>query len=244
MNRAMIHDEMLGKRFGKLLVLRSFSEKDKEGCKKLVCQCDCGNLTVVTAKNLKSGNTKSCGCMRHDISLSSHKDMTGMRFGKLLVMSRAGTSKNRTATWNCLCDCGNECVVSGSYLRQGDTTSCGCFQKERISQRSSKDLTNMKFGKLTALHRAKVKTKKRGVEWVCRCECGNTCIAVCEDLCSGGVKSCGCLQSSGEKQISDILKSYGVRFVRQMRFDDCKDVRTLPFDFYLPELRVAIEFQG
>jgi len=61
-------------------------------------------------------------------------DLTGQRFGRLVVVGRADPAcdKHGTARWRCLCDCGNEKDVRGSDLRRGRTTSCGCLQKERV----------------------------------------------------------------------------------------------------------------
>ena len=65
-------------------------------------------------------------------------DETGNRYGHLLVMEYVGISKNRghLALWKCLCDCGNESVVRGSRLRQGETKSCGCGQWSDYSSRT------------------------------------------------------------------------------------------------------------
>ena len=52
-------------------------------------------------------------------------DLTGQRFGKLVVISRESRYR-REATWRCLCDCGKETVVRGDVLRRGTTNSCGC----------------------------------------------------------------------------------------------------------------------
>ena len=61
------------------------------------------------------------------------KDLTDMRFGKLTVLRRNPSNKNGYATWVCLCDCGNECVVISSNLTTGRTQSCGCLHKERFT---------------------------------------------------------------------------------------------------------------
>lgn len=53
--------------------------------------------------------------------------MVGERYGRLLVVRREGSDKKRQATWLCRCDCGKTVVVTGVYLRNGDTKSCGCF---------------------------------------------------------------------------------------------------------------------
>lgn len=60
-------------------------------------------------------------------------DLTGQRFGRLTVVSRAKNTKCRHPRWKCRCDCGSMPVVSGNDLRRGHTESCGCLQKERTS---------------------------------------------------------------------------------------------------------------
>jgi hypothetical protein len=56
------------------------------------------------------------------------KDLTGQRFGKLVVLARAGSSKNGKATWLCVCDCGNKTIATGNNL-QNQTRSCGCLSR-------------------------------------------------------------------------------------------------------------------
>ena len=64
-------------------------------------------------------------------------DLTGQRFGRLLVVSSA-TAKHNRARWNCLCDCGKTCVATGKYLRQGKKRSCGCLQRESSLENAKK----------------------------------------------------------------------------------------------------------
>ena len=63
------------------------------------------------------------------------KDITGQRFGRLVVIRRYGTNNDKRATWLCQCDCGNTVVVSGKQLRQGYTKSCGCLNRESATDR-------------------------------------------------------------------------------------------------------------
>lgn len=65
--------------------------------------------------------------------MSAYKDMSGLRFGRLTVLSRAENSSRGNARWNCICDCGNKVVVSGGKLREGKTKSCGCLWKEKFT---------------------------------------------------------------------------------------------------------------
>lgn len=62
-------------------------------------------------------------------------DLHGGRFGRLTVLSRAGSYKKGNIVWLCRCDCGNELPVLGQRLRVGKTRSCGCLNKELIKQR-------------------------------------------------------------------------------------------------------------
>jgi hypothetical protein len=57
-------------------------------------------------------------------------DMVGMRFGKLVVIERAGSDKYHKPLWRCKCDCGAETIVLGGVLRRGDSRSCGCLVAE------------------------------------------------------------------------------------------------------------------
>ena len=54
------------------------------------------------------------------------KDLTGRRFGKLVVKEFAGI-KNGNALWRCECDCGNEYIGTRDHLVSGNTRSCGCL---------------------------------------------------------------------------------------------------------------------
>lgn len=90
------------------------------------CRCDCGQQTVVSSDNLKSGHTQSCGCSWHEKRLP-RKNLVGKRFGMLRVLTFAGRREGRgDSYWKCACDCGNESEASGYNLACGATRSCGC----------------------------------------------------------------------------------------------------------------------
>lgn len=71
--------------------------------------------------------------------MSAVVDITGQRFGRLVVIERAG-SKNGKAYWLCKCDCGKTVTVNGQTLRSGGVKSCGCLRKENSP--SYRDGTN------------------------------------------------------------------------------------------------------
>lgn len=63
-------------------------------------------------------------------------DLTGKRFGRLVVLEQAeyhiDKKGRKTKMWKCKCDCGNETIVRHGGLQKGTTTSCGCFHKEIV----------------------------------------------------------------------------------------------------------------
>lgn len=66
--------------------------------------------------------------------MSKLKDLTGQRFGKLVVIKREPNyNKNRSARWLCVCDCGNQTVVRSGSLLRGGTKSCGCLKREHMT---------------------------------------------------------------------------------------------------------------
>lgn len=66
-------------------------------------------------------------------------DLTGQRFGRLTVISRAENSRDNHVRWNCRCDCGNVAeAVRAGHLKSGNTTSCGCAHIEDLRQRTTK----------------------------------------------------------------------------------------------------------
>ena len=72
-------------------------------------------------------------------------NLTGQKFGRLLVVNK-GESKKGRVYWNCKCECGNDVVASTTQLKSGNTQSCGCLLKERISEtHKTHGLTKTRF---------------------------------------------------------------------------------------------------
>ena len=91
-------------------------------------------------------------------------DLTGQRFGKLLVLGPAANIGTRTA-WHCRCDCGQETVAKTCHLRGGHVTSCGCAGGPDIQKR-------LNFVDGTCVEMLRAKTVRRnntsgvpGVDW-------------------------------------------------------------------------------
>jgi len=65
-------------------------------------------------------------------------DLTGKKFNRLLILSRAENGSSGAVRWLCECDCGNKTIVAGGDLKRNRTKSCGCYniEKSAIMNRS------------------------------------------------------------------------------------------------------------
>lgn len=131
-----------GNKHRRLTVLYRDAEWDKIRTNtqiKWVCQCDCGNIISVEANKMRSGHTKSCGCLQKERARQGRFiNEEGNKYGKLTVLEFAGWSNKRGSTWKCQCECGNIVIVEGTNLKTGNTKSCGCIRRsygeERVEQ--------------------------------------------------------------------------------------------------------------
>jgi len=87
-------------------------------------------------------------------------DLTGKRFGRLTVVERAENNRHKKPQWRVRCDCGNEKIVLGLSLANGDTQSCGCLNSELSSERNSTH-GDSRVGKRTRLYRIWTDMKRR-----------------------------------------------------------------------------------
>lgn len=65
-------------------------------------------------------------------------DLTGQRFGRLVVEGFSHKGKDGHSMWKCRCECGNIKVINGTSLKYGRSKSCGCLHNELLSDRNFK----------------------------------------------------------------------------------------------------------
>ncbi len=117
--------DLTGQEYGRLTVLSPAGTIDGDATWR--CRCESGNEVTVRTTSLRSGNTRSCGCLVREANRAREMDLAGRRFGRLTVLEPARNACGRAA-WNCRCDCGNEVVVRTGDLTSGGTKSCGCVE--------------------------------------------------------------------------------------------------------------------
>lgn len=209
------------------------------------CRCECGNKITATSNTLTTGRTKSCGCYIKEIG--RHKDLTGRRFGSLVVLymeTKRKISQNTLVYWRCLCDCGNYTITSSKSLVNDGTKSCVECGHKRTANSNFINLQGVRFGKLT-VSGLYSKSKSNTTKWLCQCDCGNRTVVITASLQNGTTTSCGCLL---ESKIASVLKAYFLdnrqAITEYKILKNPKTNRYLPYDIYIPSDNAYIEING
>ena len=132
-------EDLTGRRFGRLTVVGP-AVKERSRKRFWRCICDCGNQITAEGSHLKSGHTKSCGCYRRELPRQRQHNLTGRRYGRLLVLGPVLEPDGSVQNWECLCDCGKKVICYKENLYSGATKSCGCLQAEQRKETVRKSI--------------------------------------------------------------------------------------------------------
>lgn len=207
-------EQLEGKNFGNLEVV----EYDKEK-KKWKCQCSCGNITYVATRNLKTGNTKSCGCMKNAVGTKRPRkhileDLLYKDVGQLRITNI--NKENNTVYCFCL-ECNKqtielsmdkvlEMIKSRKKSFTCEIDGCTHTRKTKTNRTSNSIKENERFGQLTVKKRLDNKVLKTNKSFssipmfLCQCDCGKQIEVQGRYLINGNTKSCGCQRNKGLKK--------------------------------------------
>lgn len=144
--------------------------------------------------------------IKEEKTMSRLIDLTNQTFGKLTVLKQdPKRASGGNVKWICQCECGNITSVSGTSLRNGKTTSCGCNAKSanRKGTREYVDLTGQQIGEWTVLEKVKIPGRKNAT-YLCRCSCGTERVVEGRHLKDGSSKSCGCQRKIDNPSVKDL----------------------------------------
>lgn len=154
--------DLKGNVFGRLTAIERVG-KDKSNRALWRCVCECGNEKIVTSGNLRNGNVRSCGCLAKESAAAVGRaciiDLTGQRFGRLVVLKQTEQKRYGETSWVCLCDCGKQTITTTGSLRSGACRSCGCLHREAAREQGLKSTTHGLTG--TRLYRIWANMKTR-----------------------------------------------------------------------------------
>ena len=179
--------------------------------------------------------------------MSALKNIIGQQFNNWLVLERAENTKSGNAQWLCECQCENKTrqIVIGSSLRNGKSKRCQICNNKKTGERSRKDYTGQKFGKLTAIKYSGESTFEGNAIWECKCDCGRITKVSSANL--GRTISCGMCgpHSKGELKIEKILNDNNISFKTQYSSPDLLSNKNsrLYFDFFVDN-KYIIEYDG
>ncbi|MGL5692695.1 MAG: hypothetical protein ACRCXA_01365 [Peptostreptococcaceae bacterium] len=156
-----------------------------------------------------SKNTLSKILKEYNLSTRSKVDENiGKRFGKLVVLERVENTIEGRKVYKCKCDCGNITKIKGKYLYNGDTKSCGCYEKDfrQLQEKNYKEALKKvgeKHGMLTIID-VEMGTNRQAYYMICRCECGSVSRKIYSNIVKGRIVSCGCYASEmRSKQLTE-----------------------------------------
>lgn len=184
--------DLSNQKFGRWTVLHR-TKDNKHGQIMFRVKCDCGFLSDVKAFSLKSGDSKSCGCLKNELLSERMKkqwkeglfnskrknkkmicykdnftDLSGQRFHRWTVLKREQNDLCGKVVYSCKCDCGYIGNVNAGDLRRGHSKSCGCIKIEFVGElnrtgRNKRRKTNDRISE----------SNTRKFEMVCNQDAGN-----------------------------------------------------------------------
>jgi len=221
--------------YGRLTIIDPIKdEKDK-----VLCLCDCGNKKRVNIYSLKSGKTKSCGCIHKEFLVALHKskkvktkgnfeEYIGKAYGRLAVIEGA---KEFGIKVKCKCSCGNESFPSIHALLANRIKSCGCLKKEKMKIEAKKrftgkvpvsfmDYTGRRIGMVRVLRRIE-DTRQYTTTYLCKCDCGTEFKTEISSLRRATYKICTCG-----------YKRHPLKSVLQSMIERCENPNILSYKWY------------
>lgn len=133
------------------VVSEKFTKIFPSGVKALFVKCDCscgtkGRELRVSTLTSVNNPSKSCGCLTKEVALTKRQAPTiGEVYGRLRILEDLGQVQGKSRTYNKVlvqCSCDSEPFeVAYNSIKSGHTASCGCFNKEKITE------THLKHGK-------------------------------------------------------------------------------------------------
>ena len=259
----------IGKKYERLTIIKEvepYISPKNENKRKVLCKCECGNEIEVILTKLKNNRIKSCGC----INKINIKDLIRKKYSRLTIIRevkphiiRKGEIKRKVL---CKCECGNTKEVRLNDLRNGKIKSCGCLRKENskkvcqskefIKKRRQIRLKNY-YNNLFVSDRLKNKViplfkledykglrLNQRIKYPFKCvKCGQT-FEDCLDSKIPRCLSCYPLLSGFSQMEKEILEYIKTIYDKQILENDRELLNGQEIDIYLPNARLAIEFNG
>lgn len=194
--------ELAGQKFNRWTVLEEVGRRN--GGRRVAVRCDCGTIREVYFQEVKSGRSKSCGCLMRESArkraLSKGVNLESATSGLLCYKMDTKPASNGKRRILCVCACGNEKEVNAASFIKGEILSCGCLHRlastERLREARSKrkpvpNLEGHEFGRYRVLEKAP--RESRDLKWIIRCKiCGYEAHSTTRSVQDGRQPWCKC----------------------------------------------------
>ena len=206
-------------------------------------------MNVYTLKN---------GLQVQSIPIGRAKIKIGTKLNRLTICDRGPNPPSKKTQIICLCDCGKYTMINLQDFLSEKVKSCGCYSTEEKIKRCANtaidfSLEENNINPFYKYIKPTTKRKRNQVVWEIECrKCGKHYFDIPSELISHkrthGNNPCLCYRtySIGVEKIINILQSNNILFEMEKTFETCVSPKNycLPFDFYLPEQNILIEYDG
>ena len=252
----------IGEIFGNFKIVDFVIDKDGRFAFKCMCLCQEGKenpkYDIIPPSKVINGKRISCGCKKGNVQYNN-SFYIGKTYGSLTVLETIGNNhRGEGVLFRCHCKhCNdNNVIVGARHVVYGRINTCGkllCQKKEDVFNTKYRDnaYIGQVFGYLKVLSIAPPNIKDKGVRWVCECQRdGNITTAIASAVVMGNNISCGCLNSTAEVYIEEILRKYNILYKSEYSFNDLRGAKgyKLRYDFgildNMGKLICLIEYDG
>ena len=221
---------------------------------KMRFRCPCGNEFESDFNHFQDQNRRrctDCATMAQYEEKRLSLDDLQVRLNQYGCSYLSGTYRNQKSVIRILCACGHERGIRANSLNNTAYPFSGLCEKCSKNASSRKQMFTVTELAILAnafdLELLSDSYEGNTVPLQFKCRCGREFSASWNAVAQNGqtrCKVCSRAVSKGEKAVSDWLDAHGVYYVPQKRFLDCGGRRPYPFDFFLPNENICIEFDG
>lgn len=232
------------------------SEKYENHSSKLDIKCKCGNHMNVSFNAFRKGNGICHNCFKKENPFHLKFKLEDIK-SYIEDNSNAKLMSNEYidcfSHLNIMCECGREYSCSFAHIKQQDKIQCPkcaikhTSDKNRLSfeeiEKRIKDIYGDEYDLVSIDN---YQNFKKGTITVRHNTCGNTYSTLLHTMIvkNRRCKICERNESLGVKKLSGWLNSQEIEYIREYTFEDCKHLKKLPFDVYIPSLNLCIEYDG
>lgn len=224
---------------------------------KLDMICGCGNLFTVTFNAFAQQNKRQCNVCGREIGDKQRRSnlLSAVEYieSNTTLKYVSGDYKSNTSKLILRCGCGElmeRSLTSIQSTVNANKISCciPCDIKARaLKQTHPMEIILDYIENETDCSYVSGEYKHYKSKLVFRCKCGKEFKTTWDSFKSSGKQTCNTCskqQSKAERKIELYLCENNIEFISEYRFDDCRYKNTLPFDFYIPELNLCMEYDG